>query len=201
MTGIRPDRRSGGRRGAGRYAATSQVRRAWPGSSCSGRPGLRRSALVAAPRLCSGPAMPLKLQFKGGLFRCGRCRKSFSSPLGHVCTVRNPKGRMRLKPKASALLATCKTCGKSYSNPLGHVCTVKTDFKRRKAAGTRRAAAEEKRKKAAAARAREVTARRARRTREDEGRRKRRATEKAPAGKAPAGRAGRFARLTSCWAE
>ncbi len=140
--------------------------------------------------------MPLKLQFKGGLFRCGRCRKSYSSPLGHVCTVRNPKGRMRLKPKASASLATCKTCGKSYSNPLGHVCTVKTDFRKRKAAGTRRAAAEEKRKKAAAERAREVTARRARReketaarrarrTREDEGRRKRRAKEKAPAGRAP----------------
>lgn len=88
--------------------------------------------------------LPLGLE---ALFRCGRCRKSYSNPLGHVCTVRSPKGRVRVKPRASASLAVCGTCGKPYSNPLGHVCIVKTDFRRRTAAGKRRAAAAAKRKK------------------------------------------------------
>ena len=139
--------------------------------------------------------MALKLKFSGALFHCGRCRKRYSNPLGHVCAVRNPRGKVKIKPRASASLAKCGTCGKPYSNPLGHVCTVKTDFRKRKASAGRRAAAGEKRAKRAAARAKEVAARRARRerenearrarrAREDEGRRRRRAKEQAPGGRA-----------------
>ena len=91
--------------------------------------------------------MPLKFKIKGALFHCGRCRKRYSNPLGHVCVVRNPRGRVRVKPRASASLATCGKCGKSYSNPLGHVCANAGDFKKRAAAGKRREAAEAKRPK------------------------------------------------------
>jgi hypothetical protein len=101
------------------------------------------------------------------------------NPLGHVCVVRNPRGRLKLKPRASASLVTCGKCGKPYSNPLGHVCTNAGDFKRRAAAAGRRGEAVEKREKAAAARAKEVAARQARRAREDEARRSRRAKEAA----------------------
>jgi hypothetical protein len=91
--------------------------------------------------------MGLKLKFSGALFHCGRCRKSYSNPFGHVCVVRNPRGRVRVKPRASASLAVCGKCGKPYSNPLGHVCIVKTDFRKRAARAGRRTAAEAKRKK------------------------------------------------------
>jgi len=118
--------------------------------------------------------MGLKLRIKGGLFRCGRCRKSWNSPLGHDCIVRNPRGRMRLKPRLR-ISATCGKCGKPYAGPLGHVCTNRGDFAKRK----RQAAAGEKREKARAARAGEVAARRARRQKENEARRARRAAEDA----------------------
>ena len=99
------------------------------------------------------------------------------NPLGHVCIVRNPRGRLKLKPRASASVATCGKCGKPYGNPLGHVCTNAGDFRKRAAAAQRRAEAVAKREKAAATRAKEVAARQARREREEEGRRGRRARE------------------------
>src|SRR6266705_1098408 len=165
---------------------------AWPGG-VSGWPGAGCCASWTTGTARAAPgerAVPVKLKFRGGLFHCGRCRKSFSSPLGHVCMVRNPRGKVRLKPRASASLAKCGTCGKEYANPLGHVCSVKTDFKKRKAAGQRREAAEAKRAKAFAARAREVAARQARREKENEARRARRARE-------DAARRGRRAKETS----
>lgn len=81
--------------------------------------------------------MPFKLKIRGAVFHCGRCRKSYSNPLGHRCVVRNPKGRTRVRPKASASLVTCGSCGKKYSNPLRHVCVVKSDAKKRRAAAGR----------------------------------------------------------------
>lgn len=81
--------------------------------------------------------MPLKLRIKGGLIRCGRCGKRYSSPLAHVCAVRmdskRKPGRSRLKAPA-VTLAKCGSCSASYSNPLTHVCKAKSDFKRRAAA-------------------------------------------------------------------
>ena len=133
--------------------------------------------------------MPVKLRFSGQLFRCGRCRKSYSNPLGHVRVSSRRTGRRRLKPRARLSLAVCGNCGKEYSNPLGHVCVVKSGLRKRKAAAKRSAATEARREKARAARAREVAARRkrreketaarqARRAREDEARRRRKAAER-----------------------
>lgn len=85
----------------------------------------------------------MKLKIKGALFHCGRCRKDYSNPFGHVCITRLDRkardGRTTLAPKVGASLGTCG-CGKPLGNPLTHSCTVKTDFrKRRKAAKAARA--------------------------------------------------------------
>ncbi|MGH3287779.1 MAG: hypothetical protein ACRDPD_24290 [Streptosporangiaceae bacterium] len=78
----------------------------------------------------------MKLRIKGHLFHCGRCRKSYSHPLGHVCVTRldrKPRtGKVTLAPEVTA---TCTRCRKPLGNPLTHTCTTRTDFgARRKAA-------------------------------------------------------------------
>lgn len=96
----------------------------------------------------------MKLKVNFGLFRCGRCRKSYANPLGHSCVIRMdrkaPIGTTKVRPKLSGSV-TCDRCGKPFGNPLTHVCTVKSDFKRRKAAHAKAQAAA-RRKAAAAAR-------------------------------------------------
>ena len=82
----------------------------------------------------------MKLKISGALFHCRRCRKSYSSPLGHVCVTRNAAARGgRLAPKVT-VTANCSTCGKPAGNPLTHVCAPKSDFKRRLAASKKAAA-------------------------------------------------------------
>jgi len=84
----------------------------------------------------------VKLKISGGLFRCGRCRKSYSNPLGHVCAVRmdrrTPVGTTRLAPKVS-VAGRCGSCGQPRNNPLTHVCPPRSDFRKRKAAAKRKA--------------------------------------------------------------
>lgn len=79
----------------------------------------------------------MKLRIKGALFHCGRCRKSYSSPFGHVCVSRldrQPRrGRVKFAPKVTASAGNCPKCHKTMGNPLTHTCTVKTDFKKRQA--------------------------------------------------------------------
>jgi hypothetical protein len=82
----------------------------------------------------------VKLKLRGALFRCGRCRKSYSNPFGHTCVApvgRRP-GKTKLMPSASA---TCPKCRKPYGNPFTHTCTVRTDFKRRTTKAKKDAAA------------------------------------------------------------
>lgn len=75
------------------------------------------------------------------LFRCGRCRRSYSNPLGHVCVTRLDlpvrTGKTTLAPKVS-VTGKCQDCGKPRGNPFTHVCGPKSDFKRRLAASKRR---------------------------------------------------------------
>jgi hypothetical protein len=79
----------------------------------------------------------VKLKFKGALFHCGRCRKRYSNPFGHVCIapIGRRAGKTRFRPSASA---TCPNCRKPYGNPLTHTCTTRTDFKRRAAKAKRK---------------------------------------------------------------
>jgi hypothetical protein len=83
----------------------------------------------------------VKLKIKGALFHCGRCRKSYSNPFGHVCITRldrkAPAGKTKLAPKVTATAGKCGTCGKPRG--LLHTCTVKTDFKQRRAAAKKAA--------------------------------------------------------------
>ena len=85
----------------------------------------------------------MKLTLGGALFHCGRCRKSYSNPFGHVCVERLDRaprtGRTRLAPKVTASTGTCPGCGKPRGNPLTHTCTVKTDFRKRRAASAKAA--------------------------------------------------------------
>lgn len=77
------------------------------------------------------------MKFSFSLVKCGRCGKSYSNPLTHVCvTSRTRRGRTRIKPKASVSVK-CNTCGKPYANPLTHVCSVKGSFRTRAAAARR----------------------------------------------------------------
>ena len=82
----------------------------------------------------------MKLKVRGALFRCGRCRKSYSNPFGHVCVARigAREGKTRLAPKLTAG-ATCTRCGKPVGNRLAHTCTTKTDFRKRQAAAKKAA--------------------------------------------------------------
>lgn len=90
----------------------------------------------------------MKLKIGGALFRCGRCRKAYSNPFGHVCVTRldrrAPAGKTKLAPRVTASAGTCPTCHKALGNPLTHTCTVRTDFRRR-TAGARKQQAREKR--------------------------------------------------------
>jgi len=89
------------------------------------------------------------MKLRGALFRCGRCRKSYSNPFGHTCVApMGRQGKTRFRPSASA---TCPKCHKPYGNPLTHTCTVGTDFRRRTAKAKKDAAAA---KRAAARKAR-----------------------------------------------
>jgi hypothetical protein len=77
------------------------------------------------------------VKFSFALVKCGRCGKSYSNPLTHVCVSRaRRRGRTRIAPKASVSVK-CGTCGKPYANPLTHVCSVKGSFRRRAAASRR----------------------------------------------------------------
>ena len=81
----------------------------------------------------------MKLKVNAALFHCRRCRKSYSSPLGHVCVTRNAAARGgRLAPKVT-VDRTC-ACGKPAGNPLTHVCAPKSDFRRQLAASKKAAA-------------------------------------------------------------
>jgi hypothetical protein len=86
----------------------------------------------------------VKLSARFALFHCGRCKKDYANPLGHMCTVRmdrtTPVGKTRVAPKVS-VSASCSDCGKPKGNPLTHVCVTGSDFKRRKAAAARAAKA------------------------------------------------------------
>jgi len=98
--------------------------------------------------------MPLKIRVKGSLFHCGRCGKRHSNPLGHVCQVTRPAGRMTVRPEVTVSTGTCGRCGKPRGRgPLGHVCTGGGDFARRAAAEKKAVTA---RKRAAAAAARQA---------------------------------------------
>ena len=90
----------------------------------------------------------MKLRIKGSLFHCGRCGRSHSNPLGHVCVTRldrrERKGGTTLAPKlAVAAASKCGRCGKPLGNPLTHTC-VTADFKQRKADFRQRQAAARK---------------------------------------------------------
>lgn len=78
------------------------------------------------------------MKFSFALVKCGRCGKSYSNPLTHICTVsaNRRRGRTRIRPKASVSVK-CGTCGKPYANPLTHVCSVKGSFRRRSTAARR----------------------------------------------------------------
>jgi hypothetical protein len=94
-------------------------------------------------------------KLKGSLFTCGRCRKSYSSPFGHVCISSRSfsAGRRRLAPHAEV---ECPNCGKALGNPLTHRCPSKAgDFRRRRAAHKKRQA-DAARRAAAAKRKREA---------------------------------------------
>lgn len=82
--------------------------------------------------------MALKLKIRP-VFTCGRCRRKFSNPLGHVCVSASRKGgRVKLAPGA-VTVAKCDSCGKQISHPLAHVCGSKRgDFSRRKAEHAKR---------------------------------------------------------------
>jgi predicted metal-binding protein len=74
--------------------------------------------------------MALRIRVTSPVY-CGKCgkRRGFA----HVCIVRRPNGRTRLKTPG-VMLASCPNCGKPYANPLTHVCASKRgDFGRRKA--------------------------------------------------------------------
>jgi hypothetical protein len=79
--------------------------------------------------------MALRIRVTSPVY-CGKCGKRRG--LAHVCMIRRPDGRTRLKaPKV--MLASCPSCGKPYANPLTHVCASRPgDFKRRKAAAAKR---------------------------------------------------------------
>lgn len=83
----------------------------------------------------------MKLKLQGALFHCGRCRKSYSNPFGHVCITRLDRkardGRTTLAPKVTASLGTCGGCGRPLGNPLTHSCTVKTDYRKRRRAAAK----------------------------------------------------------------
>jgi hypothetical protein len=87
----------------------------------------------------------VSLKLGGALFHCGRCRKSYSNPFGHVCVERLDRaprtGRTRLAPKITASAGKCPQCGKPRGNPLTHTCTTRTDFKKRQAAAKKAARA------------------------------------------------------------
>jgi len=83
-----------------------------------------------------GGLMPLRLRVTSPVY-CGKCGKRRG--LAHVCMVRRPDGRTRLKAP-SVSLATCPRCGRQYANPFTHVCPPRRgDFKRRKASAAKRA--------------------------------------------------------------
>jgi hypothetical protein len=86
----------------------------------------------------------VKVKIRGALFHCGRCRKDYSNPFGHICVSRMGRaaGRTTLKPSLSA---KCPKCHKDMGNPLTHTCTTRTDFKRRTAAAKKDAAAAKRR--------------------------------------------------------
>lgn len=100
----------------------------------------------------------MKLRLRFALFTCGRCRRSYASPLGHSCVVRMdrkaPAGTTKVRPRLSGSLI-CDRCGAPLGNPLTHVCMIRSDWKKRKAAHEKAQAAAT-RKAAAAARPRHL---------------------------------------------
>lgn len=71
----------------------------------------------------------MKLKLHGALFHCGRCRKRYSNPFGHVCVAPiGREGKTRFRPSASAV---CPACHQPYGNPFTHTCTVRTGYRGR----------------------------------------------------------------------
>lgn len=85
----------------------------------------------------------MKLKLGASLFWCGRCRSGYSNPLGHVCKVRNPRGKVTARPKLTLSAGDCTGCGKPLGNPFTHVCSNAGDFRKRR----NKAAAAARRKK------------------------------------------------------
>lgn len=87
----------------------------------------------------------MKLKVRAALFQCGRCRKRYANPFGHVCVTRldrrAPAGRTTAAPKLGLSTGTCTTCKKPLGNPLTHTCTTRTDYKKRTAKAKKDAAA------------------------------------------------------------
>jgi hypothetical protein len=58
----------------------------------------------------------VKLKVAGGLFQCGRCRRRYSNPFGHVCITRLDRktrdGGTRLAPKLALSTGPCGKCHK-----------------------------------------------------------------------------------------
>lgn len=74
----------------------------------------------------------MKLRLGFALFHCGRCKTSHSNPLGHVCKVRNPRGKVTARPKLTLSAGDCTGCGKPLGNPFTHVCSNAGDFRKRR---------------------------------------------------------------------
>lgn len=83
----------------------------------------------------------MKLKF--AIFHCGKCRTSYNNPLGHVCKVRNPRGKVTAKPRLTVAEHACTACGRPMKNTFTHLCSNAGDFQKRK----RKAASAAKRAK------------------------------------------------------